>query len=294
MDNQLVLAQEGQSETTQNHLELSHPTSSDMSISQHKMRVAFINRQEGRLNALISQGHLHIGCTSLVWVDENGLLMAQDMSSEPLEEPAPLFHAGLWADTERASTSFALPPSSETQNNLGEEMPIHGSLIKKLVLKELKLLPAASHSVWKELLVDLQNSSDVHISPSDIAKKVRKAMLKEAEDLSDLGYFAGYCADPDEFFGMKIRDLLQAMYRLVGVEISQSQSWAAFRESNEKLADDMSTLSHLANRMHAQKAPPEKLDVLSDIANELWTFFDGLGREEKMERLLKAFEKEEE
>lgn len=288
MNNQLVLTQEGQSEAMQNRPELSCLTSSDMSISQQKTRVAFINRQEARLNALINQGHLHVGGSSLVWVDENGLLMAQDMSSELFEEPAALFHAGPYANADRVSTSFALPPSSESQDDLGKEIPLHGSLFKKLLMKELKLLPAVSHLVWKELLVDLQNSSDVHASQSVITEKVMEAISKEEEDMSELGYFAGYCADPDEFFSMDLRNLSQAMYRVAGVDITQSRSWAAFREINEQLADEVSTLSLLANKMQIQKASPEKLDVLHDIANGLWKFFDSQQGKPRMERFLMA------
>lgn len=294
MDNQLVLAQEGQGETVQNQMELPYPTSSDMSISQQKMRVAFANHQEARLHTLISQGHLHVGGSSFVWVDENGLLMAQDMSGELPKDPAPFFRAGPWANANKISMSLALSPHSGSQDDLGKETPIYGSLLKKLVMKELKLLPATTHLVWKKLLIDLESSSsDVYASPSVIAKKVEEASDQEDEDLDASGYFAYSFKDQDEFLCVDLDDISNAMYRLAGVNAAQSQSWATLRGINEKLANDISTLSHLANRMQTQRASPEKLLVLSDIACELRDFFLSQQWGPNMLRLLKAVEGKE-
>jgi hypothetical protein len=157
-------------------------------------------------------------------------------------------------------------------------------------MKELKMLPAITHLLWKDLLVDLQSSANIHIPLSDLAEKVRQIVSMEEDDLSEIACFADNCVDPTYFLELDLRDLSQAMPRLAGVNITHSQSWTAFRESNEKLADDISTLSHLANRMQKQEASPEKVLVLSEIAYELYYFFVSQQRGPRMERLLQAVE----
>ncbi|PTB39361.1 hypothetical protein M441DRAFT_143696 [Trichoderma asperellum CBS 433.97] len=286
MDNQSIVACESRPESASNR---TNSNSSDLPTSHQKTRAAFINRQEYRLNQLIEEGHLVVGSSSLLWVDENGLLVAQglgNMSNEGHQNPTPLFHAGSWADVDEISKSSSLPRHSWGQEDPGEETIVWGPLLKKLVMKELRLLPTITHSVWKELLADLESLPTAYMSTSAMAEKLQEAIDQESEDSSDLGYFVGYCRNAKEFPEMGLDDISQSMYRLAGVNVHQSESWAALRKINESLANDIFALSHLANKLQKRKAPANQFFQLAEIANELYTTLQGVEMRHKMEKLL--------
>lgn len=288
MDNQSIVACEHRPESAPGH---TRSNSSDIPTSHQKTRAAFINRQEHRLNQLIEEGHLAVGSSSLVWVDENGLLIAQglgNLSNEGLQTPTPFFHAGSCADIDETSKSSSLPRHSWGQADPGEETIVWGPLLKKLVIKELRLLPTIAHSAWKELLADLESLPTAYMSTSAMAEKLQEAIDKEADDSSDLGYFAGYCRYAKEFPEMNLDDISQAIYRLAGVNVDQSESWAALRKINESLANDIFSLSHLANKLQKRKSPANQFFQLSEIANELFTTLGGVEMRHKMEKLLEA------
>lgn len=145
MDKQLVLAREAQSHTAQDQMELSSPSSRDLLASQQRARAHFVERQEQRLHRLISEGHLGVGRRSLVWVDENGLLVAQNMSNKFPKSRKPFFHAGPDADVNEISNSRMVSRYSWGQEEFGTSKVVSGSLLEHLVMKEIKYLPNITH-----------------------------------------------------------------------------------------------------------------------------------------------------
>lgn len=288
----------------QTRQEPSSSSSSDMLTRQQKTRADFMNRQQHRLHELIRAGILCVGRGALIWIDENGLLAAQNTHNtyeERLEDSAPLFHAGSLSDVDDISKSISWPGPSGAQGHLGKETHIWGSLLKKLAIKELRLLPAITHSVWKELLGDLERLATAQTSPSTLLKKLEVAIAQEQEDwefFSDFINNKGYevaCDDMDK------GDLPQTVYRIAGVNVDRSQSAAALREIDENLADKMMRFSFLADEVYdsvsnywrgnRRKASAARISELTESANELIVILSHGKIGPFMEKLIESVEK---
>lgn len=285
----MALAQEGQSEAAQGHTELPSPSSSDALAPQQRMRRTFVRRQENRLHTLINDGHIFVGNRSLVWVDENGLLTAQNMNrSKYLKESTPFFHAGSGADVNEIFKSHAVSRHSWGREDLGKEKTVLSSLLESLVMKEIKYLPVITHLAWKKLLADLESSTAIHTS-AELKSKLQMAIGQEKQDWGHLNHFVHNCEDQDRF--LYLTDLYafsQALYRIAGINADQNKPWTALREIDESLADDIFTLCHLANRMQSCELSLEQLPFLAELARGL---SETLGQWEmayRMARLLTA------
>lgn len=278
--------------------EPSSSSSSDMLLLQQKMRTDFINRQQHRLRDLIGGGLLNVRDGAIVWIDENGLLSAQNTwssSNEDLENPAPLFHAGPGADVDEIARSNLLPRLSWDQEDPGRETAIWGSLLKKLAIKELRLLPIITHSIWKELLADLERLAAAHTSPSVMVKKLEAAVAQEEDDWSYFVNFKDNCDEWEEYIGMDTGDVSQTVYRLAGVNVDQSHSWAALRDIDERLANKIMSFSNLENEMQdlsdrdwsslCKQAP-----LLAEAAKELSAILARGKRGPIMKRLIEVVE----
>ncbi|KAL6904207.1 hypothetical protein GGI43DRAFT_432817 [Trichoderma evansii] len=301
MNNQSIPAHESQDESVQLQTEPSSSSSSEMLMLQQKMRTDFIKRQQRRLDNLIAAGSLNVGYGVIVWIDENGLLSSQhiyDRSSEELEEPVSLFHAGPGADVDEISRSFTLPHHSWGQEGLGKETPIWGSLLKKHVIKELRVLPIITHSIWKELLVDLERLAAAHTSPSVMAKKLEAAIAQEEDDWSYFVRFIENCYDAEEYNIMDQGDISRTVYRLAGVNGDPNQYGAALREIDESLANKIMDFSNLMNEWEQVSFHHEfflesflgRVHSLTKAANELSAIFTPGKRGPIMKRLLEVME----
>ncbi|KAK1241301.1 hypothetical protein MKX08_001275 [Trichoderma sp. CBMAI-0020] len=269
MDKQLVLARKTHSQTVQDQMEPSSPVSSDDLASQQRMRTIFVERQEQRLHELISEGHLCLGSRSLVWVDEHGLLTAQNMSSNYPRKRKPFFHAGSDADVNQISKSRTVPRHTWGQEELGSEKEALGSLLEHLVMKEIKYLPIITHIAWKNLLADLESSTATHTPTSVMFKKLKEAITEEKDDWGHLDFFVDNCEDQKEFLDIDLDALSEALYRIAGVDAHRSKPWIALREMDEDLADEICTLCNLARRVQAEELSLEQLPCLSELANGL-------------------------
>lgn len=290
MDKQLILARETQSATTQDQMELSSPVSSDSLVSQQRMRAYFVEHQEERLYELISEGHLCVGSRSLVWVDEHGLLTAQNMSSKYPLEQKPFFHAGSDADVNQISKSKTISRHRWGQEHLGTEKTVSGSLFEHLVMKEIKYLPVITHLTWKNLLADLESSTATHTPTSVMLKKLKEAITEEKVDWGQLNFFVRNCEDQKKFFDIDLDAVSIALYRIAGVDDHLSKPWIALREIDEDLADEIFTLCYLAKKVQAEELSLEQLPCLSELANDLQDTLCEWRMAGKMYQLIKVME----
>ncbi|EHK50465.1 uncharacterized protein TrAtP1_007572 [Trichoderma atroviride] len=290
MDKQLVLARETQGATVQDQMELSSPVSSETLALQQRMRANFVELQEQRLHKLISEGHLCVGGRSLVWVDEHGLLTAQNMSSKYPREKKPFFHAGSDADVTQISKSKTISRHCWGKEHSGSEKDVLGSLLEHLVTKEIKYLPITTHLTWKNLLADLESSTATHTPTSVMFKKLKEAITEEKDDWGHLDFFVDNCEDQKEFFDIDLDALSAALYRIAGVDAHRSKPWIALRQIDEDLADEIFTLCNLAKRVQTEELSLEQLPCLSELVNGLRDTLWEWKMVGKMDRLFKVME----
>jgi hypothetical protein len=268
MNNQLILAQGSQEQTVQRLPELSPSSPSDALIPNQEMRVAFVRRQEHRLNQLIEEGHLSANSRNPVWIDENGLLTAQHlsyMSNEQRQQPAPPFH-GRWINVDEIAPSPMLSRSFWGQEDPEEETQIWGSLLQKLVMKELKLLPTITHSTWKELLADIERSTTAYTASPIMEQKLRAAIQREQEDWDKFVHLENSCKHFDVFLAVDLDNISPALYRLAGVN---SNSETTLGEIDEGLVDDITILLVLASQLQEHAVSPISLTRLTRLAEDV-------------------------
>ncbi|KAL7924368.1 hypothetical protein ACQKWADRAFT_331353 [Trichoderma austrokoningii] len=290
MDEKLVLARETQVVTAQGQTELSSPSSDNSIASQQVAREDFVERQERRLYKLINQGHLCIGSRSLIWVDENGLLTAHNMSSTYSLNRMPFFYAGPDADVNEISKSPKVSHHCWGQEDFGDEELVSGSLLEKLVMKEMISLPATTHSTWKNLRASLESSTATPKPTSVMFKMLTEAITEEKDDWNQVNYFVKNCNDQKKSFDIDLDAFSRSLYRTAGVDPDQGKPWTALRAINEELADEIFTFCHLANRAQSKELSLEQLPLLRELADGVLETFLCDDMMDKMKRLFKFVE----
>lgn len=177
---------------------------------------AYVHNQRHALDYLVAKGHITINKTSVIRLNEHGLLCADGdeiVPEETLRKEPRLFQAGADAGAQQAIHSSLL-------DSLFHVAPLESmdpATSYSTVISILDSLPKATHIAWKALRTELRATHAHKRSKSALREAVEEACEEDDSDWKAFEFFTRACEDGPKF--INIQQTMKTLYRLVGVQV---------------------------------------------------------------------------
>ncbi|KAL7817674.1 hypothetical protein V8C44DRAFT_369039 [Trichoderma aethiopicum] len=179
------------------------------------MMSTYMHNQRHALDYLVAKGHITINKTSVIRLNEHGLLCAdgdEEVPEETLRQEPRLFQAGADAAAQRATPSPLL-------NSLLGAKPLKRMSTREsysTVISIMDSLPRSTHVAWEALGVELRATRAHERSRLALQESLQKAFEEDDSDWRAFEFFKRACEDRPKF--INIEQSLKTLYQLIGVQ----------------------------------------------------------------------------